>query len=220
MSRYYTEQELRNLIGERINKLTVIDVIHIKNKGKHLLCKCDCGNEIAIYPYQFFQKTAKSCGCIQKRTGKIYNVSKLKYPKLYSVWNLMRHRCYDKSNEKYKIYGNRGISVCDAWKNDFLVFYEWAINNGYAHGLTLDRINVNGNYCPENCRWVTAKEQQRNRRNTIIIIYNNEKKSLTEWCEQLNIKPATVRWRLSNGWTPEKALTYPAQKHHKIFNKI
>lgn len=138
----------------------------------------------------------------------------LSHCKLYSVWNTMRHRCYNEKNKKYKIYGARGITVCDEWKNNYIAFREWALSHGYAEGLTLDRKNVEGNYCPENCRWVTQKIQQRNRRNNRLIEYKGQRKLLLEWCEEFNLPFKTVQARLRVlKWSIDKALNTPIEYH-------
>ena len=138
----------------------------------------------------------------------------LSHCKLYSVWNTMRHRCYNEKNKKYKLYGARGITVCDEWKNNYIAFREWALSHGYAEGLTLDRKNVEGNYCPENCRWVTQKIQQRNRRNNRLIEYKGQRKLLLEWCEEFNLPFKTVQARLRVlKWSIDKALNTPIEYH-------
>ena len=118
----------------------------------------------------------------------------------------MRERCNTPSCKGYKNYGGRGISVCEEWGN-FVVFKEWAISNGYNDKLSLDRINVNGNYEPNNCRWATSKEQANNKRNNHLITYLGETKTMTEWAETTGIKVATIWARLQRGWTVEKTLT-------------
>lgn len=114
-------------------------------------------------------------------------------PKLYLVWETMRNRCENPNRKKYKDYGARGIRVCEEWQ-DAGKFCEWALNNGYKEGLQLDRINNDGNYEPLNCRWVTPKENSRNRRNTVYLTLNGETKCVAEWCETLNISPNTIYW--------------------------
>lgn len=126
---------------------------------------------------------------------------------IYGVWQTMKTRCYNEHSEKYKNYGGRGITVCDEWRNDFQAFYNWAINNGYDDNLTIDRIDVNEDYSPSNCRWITNKEQQRNRRNNRNITINGETHCLSEWCEILGLNYNTVRSRLNiYKWSIERAL--------------
>lgn len=126
--------------------------------------------------------------------------------RLYHSWKHMKQRCYNNNDRDYKDYGARGITVCDEWKNDFMSFYDWAINNGYDDTLTIDRIDVNGNYEPNNCQWATRKQQSRNRRNIKQYTINGETHCLSEWCELLNINFDMVRARLYRGWTIIRAL--------------
>ena len=122
----------------------------------------------------------------------------------------MIQRCENENIERYDIYGGRGIEVCKEWKEDFLNFYNWAINNGYKDNLSIDRIDVNGNYEPNNCRWATAKEQARNMRTNVNLTYNGETHCISEWAEITGIKASTIRYRIKiAGWSVEKALTTP-----------
>lgn len=124
----------------------------------------------------------------------------------YNSYRSMMDRCYRGENAKnYPYYGGRGISVCDEW-HDIETFEKWAIQSGYRQGLSLDRKDVNGDYCPENCRWVTAKEQANNRRNTVYLDYNGERKTISQWAELLGIKRSTLSSRICRGWTIKKAL--------------
>lgn len=116
--------------------------------------------------------------------------------RLYCVWKTMILRCEDEKREKYPAYGGRGIKVCEEW-HDVGTFFQWALENGYKHGLQIDRIDNNGNYCPENCHWVTAKENSRNRRNTKYLTLYGETKSVAEWCETIPISAYTIYWWIS-----------------------
>ncbi len=127
--------------------------------------------------------------------------------RLYEVWHHMKSRCYYTKNKNYNAYGGRGIAVCDEWKNDFMSFYNWAMENGYDDTLTIDRIDNNKGYEPSNCRWVDMKQQSRNRRNTRTITYKGETKPISEWCELLNLNYYTVISRLDRlGWSVERTL--------------
>ncbi len=139
-------------------------------------------------------------------TSKRTKIHGKRHTKLYYVWRGIKTRCYNKHSKKYDVYGWRGIAVCDEWRNDFMNFYDWAINNGYKDGLTIDRIDVDGNYEPSNCRWATQKQQQRNRRNNRKVTINGETHCLTEWCEILGINNKTVYSRISRNWSIERAL--------------
>lgn len=116
-------------------------------------------------------------------------------PKLYAAWKAMRERCNNSHRERYGDYGGRGIKVCDEWNSSAKEFCEWAIANGYKEGLRIDRIDNDGDYCPENCRWITSKENSRNRRNTKYLTLNGVTKCVSEWCEIISVNPSTIyRW--------------------------
>lgn len=135
------------------------------------------------------------------------------YPKLYIVWETMKNRCENPNRKKYKDYGGRGIKVCEEW-HDAEIFCKWALANGYAEGLQLDRIDNDGNYCPENCRWVTPKENNRNRRNTKYLTIGGITKCVAEWCETIDISEFTIYW-----WIRKKGREYAEQRiEEKIRN--
>lgn len=126
--------------------------------------------------------------------------------RLYSIWASMKTRCYNSNHEAYARYGGRGIVVCDEWRNDFMSFYNWALSHGYNDTLTIDRIDNNKGYEPNNCRWATRKQQARNLRNNKNITINGETRCLTEWCNILGLNYYTVWERLNYGWSVKKAL--------------
>lgn len=136
------------------------------------------------------------------------------HSRLNKIYNGMKDRCLNPCSPSYKNYGGRGISICQEW-NNFHNFAEWAKNNGYQDDLTLDRIDVNGNYEPSNCRWITLKEQQNNRTNNHLITYDGETKTLQQWGEKLGIKWTTLYKRLQSGWSVERALKTPPRKYTK-----
>ena len=125
--------------------------------------------------------------------------------KLYRVWHSMKCRCYNKNNEKYPRYGLRGIEVCDDWKNDFAKFYNWAKANGYAEGLSIDRINNDGNYEPSNCRWVTILQNSNNTSKNVFATYNKETHTLSDWARKIKISVDAFRWRIKKYGICEKA---------------
>ena len=143
----------------------------------------------------------------------------LKNTRLFSIWNNIKTRCYNSNSPAYKHYGGRGITICDEWRDDFKAFYDWAVSHGYQDNLTIDRINNDGNYEPNNCRWVTIKIQSINRRNNHLYTIYGETKALSLWCEQFNINYKTVRDRLKRGWDIEIALTYPVDSRFRRNNQ-
>lgn len=126
--------------------------------------------------------------------------------RIYNIYCSMKQRCFYKKNNRFQNYGGRGITICDEWKNDFMSFYNWAMDNGYKDNLTIDRINNDGNYEPNNCRWVEEKTQAKNRRNNIIIEYNGKNYCLKDLCKKLNLKYATIYRRLKLNIPLEQAL--------------
>ena len=214
--------------GDRFGRLTVVQLDHIRtyirpnNKINYLeyyLCICDCGRIKITQKNNLVHGDTKSCGCYSTECKKNKNIKSKKHGLyntiLYNRWKTMKERCLKPYNSSYKYYGGRGIKICKEWQNDFLVFFNWAINNGFKKELTLDRIDVNGDYCPENCRWITIKEQNFNKRNNRFVVLDNQKATLTTWCEKYNISRQTVYKRLNRGWSIEKALKTPSLIHQK-----
>lgn len=147
--------------------LKVINLAYIKNHKTYWNCKCKCGKETIVYSDKLKTGHTKSCGCLKRQKTIERNYRHGLYgTRLYSIWHDMNTRCYYEKTKCYKYYGGRGITICDEWKNNFVNFYNWAINNGYKDNLSIDRIDVNGNYEPSNCRWATMQEQQLNKRNS------------------------------------------------------
>lgn len=153
----------KDLIGQRFGKLTVIADAG-RTEGRCIwLCICDCGNTTEVRSGNLIQGNVKSCGCLRRETPSKHNG---KGTRLYNIWRAMRQRCEYPKHKSYVDYGGRGIRVCTEWDESFASFREWAINNGYTDELTIDRKNVNGDYNPNNCRWITREEQNRNTRRT------------------------------------------------------
>lgn len=198
--------KLNDLTNQKFGKLIVIKRAENDKRGNaQWLCKCECGKEVIVRGYQLIGNITKSCGCLKFTHNKSHGLSNTK---LYKVYTDMKYRCNNKKHLGYSYYGERGIDICKEWGNDFNKFYEWAIKNGYKEGLTIDRIDVNGNYEPDNCRWVNQKIQQRNKRNNINITYKNETHCLMEWSEILSIKYDTLRNRICRlHWNVERTFT-------------
>lgn len=196
---------LINLTGQKFGRLTVLDRLHNYHDKKqtHWLCVCDCGSLVEVFGFMLRNGNTKSCGCLNKEIITTHDKSNTR---LYNIWTLMKARCYNKNNRAYHNYGGRGIAVCDEWKDDFQAFYVWSIENGYVENLSIDRINNNGNYSSNNCRWVTRKQQNRNTRRNRMYTINGVTKCLQYWCDYYKLNRSTVCNRLSKNWSIEKAL--------------
>lgn len=130
--------------------------------------------------------------------------------RLYNIWCCMKKRCYNKNYTYYHNYGGRGIKVCEEWLNDFQAFYDWSMSHGYSDDLTIDRKDNDGDYCPDNCRWVNRKSQNRNSRNCHYLEYNGETHTITEWSEITGIPMKIIHLRITRlKWSVERALTEP-----------
>jgi hypothetical protein len=202
---------LIDLTGKKYGKLTVIERAGSCKSGSQWKCICECGKESIVAACNLKNGEVKSCGCLNIKHG-------LRYTNLYRKWDGIKKRCNNEKTPQYKDYGGRGIRICPEWENNFKAFYDWAMANGYKEGLTIERIDNNGNYEPSNCRWATPKEQANNRRNTPYITYNGVTKTSREWDDYFGIRSGTINKRMNCGMTAEKAMQglIPNQKARLI----
>ncbi len=192
----------KDLTGQRFGNLIAIEEDGRIGTNVVWKCKCDCGNITRVRANSLLSGNTKTCG--RGRIKAITTHNKTNTP-LFNIWRNIKERCENRNYKTYGNYGGRGITLCDEWQS-FESFYEWAIDNGYEKGLSIDRIDVDGNYEPSNCRWATPKQQARNRRSTVFIEHNGEKRSLAEWAEILGVRFNTLQWRYYNGWSAEETL--------------
>lgn len=170
-------RKIADLTGQRFGMLTVIEKAG-SNNGIIWLCQCDCGNRCTVRADNLKSGKTESCGCKANRIQNAEPIDK----RIVRIWAGMHTRCYNPNMNYYKHYGGRGITMCDEWigENGCRHFYEWAIANGYREDLTIDRIDVNGNYEPSNCRWATVEEQSNNKRNSIRLLYKGREVTMKE----------------------------------------
>ena len=199
-----------DITGKRFGRLTVISRSGSNKRGNaKWLCKCDCGNHTTVLGNKLRSGHTQSCGCLHKENFTLSHTKHgMKDDALYVVWKSMRARCNDAHSHAYKNYGGRGISVDTVW-DDFGEFRNWAINNGYTHGLEIDRKDNNGDYSPENCRFVSRKENNNNKRNNVFIKYNGRIQTIAQWADELGFKYATLHFRLKHWKDVERAFTTP-----------
>lgn len=203
----------KDITGQRFGKLVVLGRGEdaVSKSGRHRIrweCKCDCGKTITAYSENLKSGKTTSCGCYRIELIRERSITHGETrSKLYGVWSSIKSRCLNSNTVAYKDYGGRGISICDEWKNSFEAFRDWAYANGYKEGVSIDRIDNNGNYCPDNCKWVISVVQANNRRSNNLITYNGETLTVTEWAEKLGKNPKTIFNRLYSGWSPIEAIT-------------
>jgi hypothetical protein len=199
-----------DITGQKFGRLTVIKRIpSISTRTTRWLCKCDCGSLHAVNKNNLINGQVKSCGCLAselKKKRKTRTTHGMSYTRLYYIWQGIKRRCYYEKEPSYPYYGAIGITVCDEWRT-FENFKEWALNNGYSDDLTIDRVDNSVGYSPENCRWTTIKEQNRNKTTTRHLTFNGHTKCLSAWCDELGLPKSTVVNRLNRGWPVEEALS-------------
>lgn len=194
-----------NLQGQRFGKLLVLN--EDGRYGTNVLwrCRCDCGNEVRVRANSLMSGNTTTCGC-----GRIEAITShgMTDTQLFNAWRGMKRRCQANNDRCFDDYRGRGITVCEEWANDFESFKAWALANGYENKprISLDRIDNDKGYSPDNCRWVTAKEQGRNRRSNVFLEYNGERHCLAEWAEKLGIDPRTIGYRYRAGWSVQEIL--------------
>lgn len=209
--------------GQKVGRLTVLQFGEHRRtisgvSKRYWLCKCDCGNTCMIESQCLSTKKTKSCGCLKLESDKTKK-NHLKHGKsktrLYKIWIDIKRRCDDEWRESYKYYGGRGITYCNEWR-DFDAFEKWSISHGYANDLSIDRIDVNGNYEPKNCRWVTNTIQANNTRRNHYLTYSGKNQSMAEWAREYNLPYEVLRDRINRlNWDIEKALTTPVGFEYK-----
>ena len=213
--------ERLDLTGKRYGRLVVIEFVGTLPNDKSVSlwkCKCDCGNEKIIKIGSLQSGATKSCGCLRLEKVRTHNKSNTR---IYKIWQGIKRRCNNTNCNAYKIYGARGIKICDEWSNinGFENFYNWSMNNGYSDTLTIDRIDVNGNYEPDNCRWATMEEQGNNRRGTKKYVIDGESHTITEWSKISGVSRENIRRRIKSGWDIKKAVFKPLEtKEEKVLH--
>lgn len=205
-----------DLTGQKFGRLTVIRLDESRQTRKtYWICQCECGGIKSARSDSLLCGAIKSCGCMKKEQDKsnltANHSHKQSGTRLYRIWQGMKKRCNNINTACYDRYGGRGIKVCEEWNNSFESFFEWAMNNGYSKELTIDRIDNNGNYEPNNCKWSTNQEQCNNRRSNIKITIGNATKTLTEWCNIFEVDYNTVLSRYKR---------YPDQTIEELFSPI
>lgn len=208
---------LIDLTGKKFGKLTVIQRVEDDKYGNvRWLCRCECGNLVIRHGHVLRRNRASDCGCGKSEfMTKIATTHGGRKSRLYSIWIDMIRRCEDLKVKCYYRYGGRGISVCPEW-HDFSAFRKWSEENGYSSNLTLDRIDNDNGYCPQNCRWVPMKIQENNKSNNTQLCFKGKIHTLSQWSEITGIHRATISRRISKyGWSVERALTEPVHTDHR-----
>lgn len=212
-----------DLTGQKFTRLLVLERVEdrVTKSGARRIqykCLCDCGNYKIVDGRHLKDGSTMSCGCLanevhrqSKGTGPRCWWHDLLRTRIYRVWGNMVNRCKNPNNPAYHNYGGRGIDVCDEWTR-FENFYLWSVYNGYEEGLELDRINNDGWYTPDNCRWTDRITQANNRRSNVIVEYQGEKMTVAELARTINMPYKILHDRLRNGWTIERAMTQPIRK--------
>lgn len=218
----------KNRVGETHGRLTVLEETESKydirgRRRRYWLCQCECGNIVTVRDDGLNGGHTKSCGCLQKEI--VSEIAKRpaaykfrhgdSYERIHNIWYLMKYRCTNEKSPAYHNYGGRGIKLCDEWFDDitgYQAFKEWSYKNGYRDDLTIDRINNNGNYCPENCRWVDVKVQSNNKRSNHTLTYRDETHTIAQWAEISGIDKETLYNRAYLGWNDDRIFTQPKRK--------
>lgn len=233
-------EDIERIFGQKFGKLTALPICFVEDiqengkinphKRKYIIkCKCDCGNYYYTNKDQLLNDKVHSCGCeksqrlsemnsfySQKYEDKDSQPSSL-YNSLYHSWTAMKHRCLSENDEHYEYYGGRGIVIYDDWL-DYNKFKQWALQNGWKNGLTIDRKDFNGNYEPSNCRWVTMKTQHNNTSRSKMLTYHGKTQSLRLWCDELHLDYGKTKARINAcDMTVEEAFERLPYESHEAF---
>lgn len=189
-----------DLTGKTFGRWTVLEKTRKQQRNQVYLCRCECGNMREVTQSNLTQGKSQSCGCLQKElTSKRFTTHGMRKSRLYDIYANMKARCTNPNNKRYDSYGGRGIGICQDWNNSFDAFKKWALSHGYSDDLTIDRINVDGDYCPENCRWANQEQQSNNQQKTIWIEILGERRSLKQWTTFMGWNYGTYSARYRKG---------------------
>lgn len=202
--------------GQKYGRLTCTGKYERRGSYIYWLCECDCGNKTWVRAQNLASGEVKSCGCAMEHTNRVHGMS---HTRIHNIWSKMIERCYWKDSHAYKDYGGRGITVCEEWRGTegFIRFYEWSMKNGYSEDLTIDRIDNNKGYSPDNCRWTDKLTQANNTRTNVFYEYGGEKHTVAEWARIYNLPQECLRQRLYKlNWPFEKAISTKVRKINAI----
>lgn len=208
-------RKFKDLTGMTFGRWKVIERAENNARGDAMwLCECSCENHTKriVMGNSLRQGKSQSCGCLNKEINSSKGKHYQSKTRLYNIWLNMKDRCKNPNNKFYYNYGGRGVTVCPEWDNDYCIFRDWAINNGYQDNLTIDRLDNDKGYSPDNCRWATRQQQSNNLKKNIILEYNGEKHTMAEWSRILNISYMALCHRIERGWEVERALSTPVQQ--------
>jgi hypothetical protein len=202
-------QNVKDISGQSFGRLTVLSFSHFDRRA-HWTCRCDCG-EIVVKQRVGVQGGPKSCGCLQREKARALGGASgshgLTGTALWNVHRGMKERCYNPNSKSFQHYGRRGIGICPEWRDDLARFAEWALSNGYEAGLEIDRRDNDGDYSPENCRWISHKRNCNNTRGNTLVTIGGVTATLAEWSDRSGIPGKYIGRRIAKlGWTPEDAV--------------
>lgn len=208
-----------NLVGQKFGRLSVVSFSHKKGGTYYWNCVCDCGTERLVTRGALIKGTTKSCGCLKgERGAAFFRTHGMYRDRLYHIHENIKQRCKNPKNDNFIYYGGKGVKICKEWLK-FEDFLGWAMANGYKEGLTIDRIDNNKDYCPENCRWVTTAIQARNTCRNIFLTLNNKTQCLADWSSELGIHYGTLHARKKQGLSDEAILTIPVKRRKETINE-
>lgn len=194
-----------DVTGEVFGRLTAVRRTGSNSRGKTVwLFECSCGGKCESVLSNVRSGNTTSCGCLSSR---LYSIHGMNGTRLFNIYRRMIDRCYNSKHKNYSRYGGRGITVCSDWLSNRSLFFDWAKAHGYDENLSIDRIDNDKGYFPDNCRWVTKRDQSNNRNNTLFVTIDGETKAATEWARQFGVNPSVFRSRLNRGSDPLEALT-------------
>lgn len=212
-----------DMIGERFDRLSVIGSAESSRPGRWWICKCDCGVSATRSTSHLRDRShvVRSCGCARaeavRRASRCANQVTTAWlgpykQQLKRLYHNMKSRCLNPTNTHFRYYGGRGIRICPEWLGDSAEFYQWATENGFRPGLSIERNDTNADYCPENCRFIPLSEQSRNTRRNVFLTHQGRRLTMAEWARELGVRPQTIQRRVSMGWDEARVLTQPFRR--------